>query len=637
MCGIAGFWDLRSENSESQLETTARKMATSLKHRGPDSWGTWTDAPNGVALSHARLAILDLSAAGHQPMVSQNGRIILTYNGEVYNFQELRKELSLSGVQFQGHSDTEVLVEAFSRWGIEKTLAASCGMFAFAVWQTETQELILGRDRMGQKPLYYGWNGDTLLFASELKAFHAHPQFSPEIDLSAVSAFLRYSCVPEDYSIYRGIHKLPAGSLATFSRASRTPRIHQYWSLSDVASFGENNSLEVSESEAEEMLDRKIRCSIERRLVSDVPLGAFLSGGIDSSLVVAVMQQLNDGNTRSFAIGYEEEKFNEAPFAKEVARHLGTDHHELFVTAQDALDLIPKLASTYDEPFADISQIPTMIVSQLARKHVTVALSGDGGDELFCGYDRYSGAIERWQKLRRTPAAIRKLAGMAATSVAGLGLQKSWMDRTAKSLLAHDAVELFASRRQRTTSELDLVPGAGEIRDIYQDRKRWAGLQEPLNQMMFLDTSAWLVDDVLVKVDRASMAASLEVRNPLLDHELVEFCWQVPLNYKYHNGVRKWLLKQVLKRYVPTELFDRPKRGFAVPVADWLRGPLRDWAESLLDENRLFRQGLLAPAVVRGHWREFLAGSNRHRMVIWSLLMLQAWMDQQTSMNRPGD
>lgn len=628
MCGIAGFWNPRDQRSQEALLEMAERMAGSLSHRGPDSSGTWADAGHGIAFAHARLAILDLSSAGHQPMTSQNGKCVLTYNGEIYNFCEMRDQLATQGVQFSGHSDTEVLVEAFARWGIQQTIPMLNGMFAFAVWLTETRQLVIGRDRMGQKPLYYGWNESTFYFASELRALKQHPDFSPVIDPSVLAAYFRYSCVPSPFSIYQGISKLGPGEYAVFSQSGQDPVIQSYWSLAEVACAGERNSLRLSPAEAAEQLDQYLRRSIQRRLIADVPVGAFLSGGIDSSTVVACMQELVPQKVVSFTIGYEEEPFNEAPYAKAVATHLGTEHHELYVTAQDALDLIPEVVTTYDEPFADISQIPTMLVSRLARSHVKVCLSGDGGDELFCGYDRYQSALDRWQKLNRSPAIFRKFAG----GVIGLGSRlltgNDWLRRTSQSLRLQDAVELFAFRRQRVYDSELLVPQAKSVKDVYTDRTLWADLKDPLNQMMFLDLAGWLVDDILVKVDRASMGTSLEVRNPLLDHELVEFSWRVPLEYKLRDGKRKWLLRKVLDRYVPEHLIDRPKRGFAVPVGDWLRGPLRDWAESLLDEKRIIDQGLLSPTLVRAYWQEFLKGSNRYRMIVWSLLMVQAWLDQ---------
>ncbi|MGZ5257189.1 MAG: asparagine synthase (glutamine-hydrolyzing), partial [Burkholderiales bacterium] len=589
------------------MTTVVERMADTLFHRGPDDSGTWIDKDAGIALGHRRLSIIDLSPEGHQPMTSHSGRYVMAYNGEIYNFRELRKELERDGVQWRGHSDTEVMLAAFEAWGVEGALQRFNGMFAFALWDRNEKALHLARDRLGEKPLYYGWAGKTFLFASELKALKAHPAWRAEIDRNALAAYLRHNYVPAPYSIYTGIAKLPPGHRIKLTAHDTGPvRTEPYWSLREAAEAGVANPLDVDDETAVEGLDRLLRDAIARRMVADVPVGVFLSGGIDSSTVVALMQAQSSRPVRSFSIGFAEEAYNEARHAKAVAQHLGTDHTELYVTPQQAMSVIPKLPLIYDEPFADSSQIPTFLVSELARKHVAVTLSGDGGDELFCGYVRYFWGRRIWNRIGRLPYRLRTLTAAALRSLS----PSSWnvlfagmnrlMSSTAVGELTGDRVHKLANVLAVSSPDAlyhglvshwpqpqSMVHGSREPLTALTDRTQWARLSDFTQRMMFLDAVTYLPDDILVKVDRASMAVSLEARVPMLDHRVVEFAWRVPLSRKNRNDQGKWLLRQVLYRYVPPALIDRPKMGFGVPIDSWLRGPLRGWAEDLLSEHRL--------------------------------------------------
>jgi len=647
MCGIAGFI---GAGGGQDLTRTVQAMTDTLVHRGPDDAGAWVDEVRGVALGHRRLSILDLSPAGHQPMLSACGRYVLVFNGEIYNHLELRRELS---GHWRGHSDTETLLAGICAWGLEETLKKTVGMFALALWDRKTACLSLARDRMGEKPLYFGWNNKNFLFGSELKALQAHPDFSAEVDRDALALYLRRNCVPAPYSIYKGIFKLPPATIICLPYAKIAPgttalswhdlkpACSRYWSLDDVARQGQGRSLDLSPAEATERLDAQLRQAVGRCLMSDVPLGAFLSGGIDSSLVVALMQTQVRQPVQTFTIGFDNVQYNEAEQAKAVARHLGTDHTELYVTAQQAREVIPQLPGLYDEPFADSSQIPTFLVAQLARRKITVALSGDGGDELFGGYNRHSWAPAVWWRMAAMPPWGRKLA---ARSLSMLTSQQ-W-----DSSFRHCAPLLPGKLRQRTPGDklqkLANALGASSQLDLYNrltshwqspdavvlqatDSPSLASAPAELGfaeSMMFYDQCGYLPDDILVKVDRATMAVSLEARAPLLDYQLVELAWQLPLAQKIHQGQGKWLLRQVLYRYVPQALIERPKMGFAVPIDEWLRGPLRDWAESLLDEWRLRQEGYFNPAPIRQKWQEHLAGQFNWQYQIWDILMFQAWL-----------
>ena len=647
MCGFCGYLQVDSVVERAAMAPVVERMAETLRHRGPDDSGSWVDADAGIALGHRRLSIIDLSPEGHQPMTSRSGRYVIAYNGEIYNFRELRVELEQMGFGWRGHSDTEVMLAAFEAWGVDGALRRFNGMFAFALWDRDDRALHLARDRLGEKPLYYGWAGRTFLFGSELKPLRAHPAWCGEIDRNALAAFVRHNYVPAPYSIYSGIAKLPPGHrLRIAATDSRRPAPESYWTLRQAAEAGVNNPLDVDDDTAVEELDALLRDAIARRMVADVPVGVFLSGGIDSSTVVALMQAQSSRPVRSFSIGFEEEAYNEARHAKAVARHLGTDHTELYVTPDEAMSVIPRLPAIYDEPFADSSQIPTFLVSQLARKHVTVTLSGDGGDELFCGYVRYFWGRRIWNRIGRLPYRLRALAAnaLSALSPSSWNVLFSGVNRfmapTAMGELTGDRVHKLANVLAVTSPDAlyrglvshwpdpeSIVYGSREPSTALTDRAQWAELADFTQRMMYLDGVTYLPDDILVKVDRASMAVSLEARVPMLDHRVVEFAWRVPLSRKNRNDQGKWLLRQVLYRYVPRELIDRPKMGFGVPIDSWLRGPLRAWAEELLSEHRLRADGYFNPAPIREKWAEHLSGTRNWQYWLWDILMFQAWLD----------
>lgn len=649
MCGIAGFVQFRP-TSAVELEARARQMADQLVHRGPDDSGTWADSASGVALGFRRLSILDLSPAGHQPMCSASGRYAMIFNGEVYNFSELRRELGPLGHLFRGHSDTEVMLEAIEKWGLEAAVRRFIGMFAFALWDGRDRVLHLVRDRLGIKPLYYGFSGRVLLFASELKAIRAHPDFVPEIDRNALTLLMRFGYIPGPHSIYRGISKLPPGSIVSFRiDGGENPalvRPHAYWSLAELAEHGEREPFRRSEEEARTELDRLLRESVRWRMIADVPVGAFLSGGIDSSTVVALMQAESSRPVRTFTIGFEDQGHDEARYAAKVAAHLRTEHTELYLTPEETRSVIPKLPSLYDEPFADASQIPTYLVSALARQNVTVSLSGDGGDEIFGGYTHYMRAPWLWRYMRPVPVTIRRSLGASLgwPSIAAynrlFGGHKQLVSERSRPGTAGEQIHKFAEAfaaaappelHQHFVSHwrqpTELVLNGEEPPSIFTDSSRRPTLSDLTAQMLVTDALAYLPDDILTKVDRASMAVSLEVRVPILDHRVVEFACRLPMSLKIRNGQGKWLLRQVLHRYVPSGLIERPKMGFAAPISVWLRGPLREWAESLLAEERLLREGYFRPEPVRKVWREHLAGDRNAQDVLWDVLMFQAWLE----------
>jgi asparagine synthase (glutamine-hydrolysing) len=618
-----------------------RAMTDAMVHRGPDSGGCWHDNESGMALGHRRLSIVDLSDAGHQPMLSANGRWVLTYNGEIYNADDLRPELEALGTRFRGYSDTEVLVEACAHWGVEATLPRLIGMFAFALWDSEYRQLYLVRDRLGIKPLYWGWFGQLLLFGSELKALRAHPGWKPEIDRDAVASFMRHNYVPGPRTVYRHVSKLPAGSFAIF-RPGHEPEIKQYWSLAGVIDTAKANRSIMSETEAIDALEDLLGDAVRRRMVADVPLGAFLSGGIDSSTVVALMQANSTRPVRTFSIGFHEQGYNEAQHAKKVANHLGTDHTELYIDSEHAREVIPRIADMFDEPFADSSQIPTYLVSEMTRRHVTVALSGDGGDELFAGYARYFQAMKLFPVLDRVPAGcraaasamIRTLSPSAWTTLFRL-VPRRWRepqsgDRMHKlAAILQEPLSGYYRYLVSHWQEPDLlVARAREHRGLLWDPSVRDRIPDPIEWMQYLDTLTYLPDDILTKVDRVSMAVSLEARLPLIDHRVVAFAWSLPLSLKVHNGTSKWVLRKVLARHVPETLFNRPKMGFGVPIDSWLRGPLRDWAENLLAEKRLEQEGFFNPAMVREKWTQHLGGRVNHQYLLWDVLMFQAWKDR---------
>lgn len=647
MCGFAGCLAV---DARDEIETILNGMATAIAHRGPDDAGIWVDLQSGLALAHRRLAIVDLSTNGHQPMVSHSGRYVLVFNGEIYNHLVMRRELT--GCHWRGHSDTETLLAGVDAWGLDTTLRRCVGMFALALWDRAERCIYLARDRLGEKPLYYGWVNGAFLFASELKSLHAWPGFSAEIDRDALALYMRHNYVPAPWSIYRGVWKLPPGTFLRVKSCDR-PSVGRgepiaYWSARTVAETGLAHPFVGDETEATNELERLLSQAIAGQQVADVPLGAFLSGGIDSSVVVALMQAQSSLAVKSFTIGFHEGEYNEAQHAKAVARHLGTDHTELYVTPRQAMDVIPLLPSLYDEPFADSSQIPTFLVSQLARRHVTVSLSGDGGDELFGGYNRYFWAMQLWRRLNRVPRPLRQRLAGVLTALTPTAWNRLF--RIAGPLLpgrhrhanlgdkVHKLASLFSASQpeaiyQRLVSHWEdpasVVLGAQEPATGLSDPALWLDSPDLEQRMMYLDLITYLPDDILVKVDRAAMGVSLETRVPMLDHRLVEFAWRLPLDMKIRAGQGKWLLRQVLYRHVPRQLIERPKMGFGVPIDGWLRGPLKDWAAALLDETRLKQEGYFDPTLIRSKWEQHLAGQRNWAYHLWDVLMFQAWLEFQ--------
>ncbi|MEO1202473.1 MAG: asparagine synthase (glutamine-hydrolyzing) [Pseudomonadota bacterium] len=635
MCGVAGFFDTTGLSHGAALDIVRRQQA-SLEHRGPDDAGEWVDAGAGIAFAHRRLSILDLSAAGRQPMASASGRYVMAYNGEIYDHLEIRRELESSAYEagWNGHSDTETLLAGIDHWGLDRTVRRCTGMFAMAVWDRTERTLTLARDRIGEKPLYYGWHGNSFLFGSELKALRCHPDFDAEVDRRVVALYLRHGYVPAPYSVFARTFKLLPGTFLQIRHGARPgdlPQPRSYWSLEDVAGRGLRAPFEGGDADAVSELDARLRASISLQRVADVPLGAFLSGGIDSTTVVALMQDLSDRPVKTFTIGFHEGTHNEAVHAAKIAAHLRTDHTELIVTPREAMDVIPRLSQVYDEPFGDSSAIPTLLVSELARRHVTVSLSGDGGDELFCGYGRYRRTADGWSRINRLPYRIRKLLSTGLHGFSrGLGSSAAaWKaDRVARYLAASGPSDFYQVQVSQRHDELELIVGdesAGHERDTVLPGGQF------YDAMMYRDMLTYLPDDILVKVDRASMAYSLESRLPLLDHRIVELAWRLPMRMKVRDGRGKWVLREVLRRYVPQSLFDRPKMGFAVPVGAWIRGPLRDWAESLLSEDRLRRDGYFDPSRVREQWARHLGGAAYGGEGVWQLLMFQDWLASLSS------
>jgi asparagine synthase (glutamine-hydrolysing) len=617
-------------------------MTTSLRHRGPDDGGTWVDAAAGVALGHRRLSIVDLSEAGHQPMSSRSGDIVVVYNGEVYNHNDTRRELEALGAAFRGSSDTEVIVEAYAHWDVRDVLPRLNGMFAIAAWNRRARELTLVRDRMGIKPVYWAQFAGTLIFGSELKSLCAHRGWTPRVRRQAVATFMRHGYIPGPHTIYEGVYKLPPGSLLRFRPdRDREPQITQYWSLDDVAHAGLAARSTATDSELAQELDSLLTDAVGRRMIADVPLGAFLSGGVDSSTVAALMQTQSSRPVKTYCIGFDVGAYNEAPHAKAVANHLGTEHTEMYVSPNDALATIPELPRWYDEPFADQSQIPTLLLSRLTRQHVTVALSGDGGDELFIGYPRYFWNLRLQGRIERIPAPVRKLTS-AGLQMLTRSMRTDWMERMPRRL----GNVLTRSRLQKLGVALDttdpdaiyrevisiwdrpseLVRSPTEVSDRIWNPSLTKGISSIAERMQLIDMATYLPDNILTKVDRASMAVALEARVPLIDYRVVEWAWRLPLHAKLRDGRGKWILRQVLRRYVPDRLIERPKMGFGIPLGEWLRGPLRDWGEELLEERRLNQDDLLDPTMVRRTWQGHVSGQRDCASQLWPILMLQSWL-----------
>lgn len=642
MCGFTGILG----HSSCDIDTLNRMICT-LHHRGPDNQGIWCEQNIGIGLAFARLSILDLSSAGHQPMESSSGRFMVVFNGEIYNHLAIRDELNRSNHApvWRGHSDTETLLAGFDAWGIESTLKRTIGMFAIGIWDKDNRILTLARDRMGEKPLYYGWQGNVFLFGSELKALKAHPCFKADIDRGALAEYMRYSYIPSPKTIYHGIYKLLPGTFLNLKIDDHTAfQPIPYWSLLDVIRKGLQTPAIFSDVEALTQLETKIFEAVACQQISDVPIGAFLSGGIDSSLIVAIMQAISSQSIHTYTIGFDLQNFNEANHARKVAKYLNTNHTELYVSEDETRSVIPLLPTIYDEPFADPSQIPTFLVSKLARESVTVSLSGDGGDELFGGYNRYS-----WVgKIQHVPFPIRKFFASSITSISPISWDRVYelvrpilpnsfqMNMTgdkafklASVLQMNSAIDIYKQLTSTWTNPEELVLGGQESFDIRSNWNTLADLGAIENRMMAIDSLSYLPDDILCKVDRAAMGISLETRVPFLDHRLIEYAWQLPLNMKIRNGQSKWILRQLLYKYVPKELIDRPKMGFGVPIDSWLRGPLKVWAEGLLNESRLVDEGYLNSFQVRQKWLEHLSGKRNWQYQLWNILMFQAWLAEQ--------
>jgi len=654
MCGLTGFLKADSFHPREELMRRVARMSLTLAHRGPNDAGHWCDPAHGIALGHRRLAVIDVSAAGHQPMPSPSGRYVIVFNGEIYNHLLLRQELDaqMHPVPWRGGSDTETLLAGFEHWGIHATVERAIGMFALAVWDRQTHTLTLARDRIGEKPLYYGWQGQgqarTFLFGSELKALRAHPAFDDVIDRDALCLQMRHGYITAPYSIYKDVFKLPPGCLLTLVEPFRAHALSVYWSAPAQMADGARRPFRGSPEQAVDALDVLLRDAVRAQMAADVPLGAFLSGGVDSSTVTALMQSQSLRPVKTFSIGFFESDFNEAHHAKAVARHLGTEHTELYVTAAQARDVIPSLQDAYDEPFSDSSQLPTVLVSRLARQQVTVALSGDAGDELFCGYNRYQFVDALWHKVSAAPLALRRLAARGITGVS----VESW-NRAARILgprlpramrFQNTGDKLHKGAQVMTSASLDalylglvshwdhpaaLVRSATEPPTALNGDAPDLAALNGLQRMMALDLLTYLPDDILVKVDRAAMSVALETRVPFLDHRVVEFAWRLPQAYKLRDGVTKWILRQVLYRYVPKALIERPKMGFGIPVGDWLRGPLREWGEALLAQPRLIDEGFFEPALVRRCWTEHVSGHRNWQYQLWNVLMFQAWLEHR--------
>jgi asparagine synthase (glutamine-hydrolysing) len=655
MCGFVGIVQQVEQNYE-QMQRNLRCMSDILAHRGPDGEGIWIDTEAGVGFGHRRLAVIDLSAAGHQPMISNSERYIISYNGEIYNFISIKKELDSAGseLSWRGHSDTEVILAAVEYWGIEKTLSKLVGMFAFSLWDKQQRILHLARDRMGEKPLYYGMNNKVFFFGSQLKAFTQHPDWQAEINRDALGLFMQYGYIPAPYSIYKNIFKLPPGTFLSIpvntseSIANNIPEAKQYWSYLDSIVMSSDEEYRGDENGAMSELERILTRSITDQMVADVPLGAFLSGGIDSSLITALMQANSTTPVKTFSIGFKEKKYNEAQHASAVAKHLGTEHHELYLSPEDTLSMVPNIADVYDEPFADPSQIPTILLSQLARQHVTVSLSGDGGDELFCGYSRYFTDSRRWASINRLPYPARKVLSslllttpyqvfnvllywtrLFRTPDGKKGSYASALIKLAEEMKFDHFGQFYDFRcsnwKHPTEIVLNSQPTDSMTRDLSMNSLNFS---EQCRYMMSFDTQQYLPDDILVKVDRAAMSTSLETRVPLLDHRVIEFSNSLPLSMKVRNGDFKWLLKKLLYKYVPQSLVDRPKMGFGVPIGSWLRGPLTEWSQSMLNETRLKDEGYLNSALVSKKWRDHLSGRHNHQGSLWHVLMFQAWLEK---------
>ena len=648
MCGIAGFIGEDRCNDRNHHGTIVQMM-NAIKHRGPDSEGYWHNSEFNVCFGHRRLSIIDLSTHGHQPMISYSDRYVIVFNGEIYNHLLLRENLRVSGadIAWRGHSDTETLLACIDTWGLEKTIKKCSGMFAIALFDKKDNVVYLVRDRMGEKPLYYGVQEGFFLFGSELKALKQHPSFQGEIDRNSLALQLKYNYIPTPRSIYKGISKLAPGTILKVDVSSKYTNIEAvgspvaFWSLKEVAINAQSNIYTGNTIEAINDLDKLLSHSVKEQMEADVPLGAFLSGGVDSSLIVSIMQSQSSSPVESFSIGFDEEGYNEAVYSKQIAQHLGTKHTDLYVSAQDAINVIPELSSLYDEPFSDSSQIPTYLVSEMTKKSVSVSLSGDAGDELFGGYNRYLWTRKIWNKVKFMPPSVKKFIAWGMLSVSPMAWNKilyqivsmplpgDKIHKLANLLPAKSADDFYFHLISHWYDVESIVIGAECVVAPVANNISKLELGSIEQNMMYLDSISYLPDDILTKLDRAAMGVSLETRIPFLNHHVVEFAYQLPLSMKIRNGQSKWILRQVLDKYIPRELMERPKMGFAVPIDSWLRGPLRDWAESLLDESRLKQEGFFHVEPVRMKWDEHLSANRNWQYHLWDVLMFQSWLEAQ--------
>jgi asparagine synthase (glutamine-hydrolysing) len=651
MCGITGF--LHTSFHPDQWSHELFKMAKTMIHRGPDDEGVWFDSNVGVGLAHRRLAIIDLSREGHQPMTSISGRYVIVYNGEIYNFQLLRKSLKNENIQWRSHSDTEVILAAIESWGIETAVKHCIGMFAFALWDKKERILYLCRDRIGIKPLYYALIKNGMVFGSELKALKAHQDFEPIIDRNALALYLRYNCIPAPYCIFQNSWKLMPGHILKISANSlrkkkELPKSFSYWSASNIVEAGKREPVKYTTAEeAIERLEDKLFDAVKMRMISDVPLGCFLSGGVDSSTVASLMQKQSNQPIKTFTIGFHDIRYNEAKYAKAVANILGTEHTELYVSIDDAIDVIPNLPTLYDEPFSDSSQIPTFLLSKLTRLHVTVCLSGDGGDEIFGGYNRHFLWQSIWQKTKWMPMHLKKLISCGMKKISPntwdkilqnlmflsperfkFGMSGDRIHKLSEVIDSQSPEMIYKTLISHWKEPEKIVINGSEPMTVIAKCNYHPTISEFTHQMMYFDLITYLPDDILTKIDRASMGVSLEARVPILDHRVVEFVWRLPLSMKVFNNQGKWILRQILYKYVPKELIERPKMGFAIPIDAWLRGPLRDWAETILDENRLKQEGFFDPKPIRNKWEEHLSGKLNWQYDLWDVLMFQSWLEQ---------
>lgn len=636
MCGIVGFWDTQQRSAKEKLQEAVMLMNDALLHRGPDGASNWIDSNLGIALAHRRLAVVDLSASGSQPMISASGRYVISYNGEIYNYLAIKQQLELSGTKpsWRGHSDTEVILAAFETWGIENALQQFVGMFAIALWDRQQQALFLIRDRLGEKPLYYGWCKEYLLFGSELKALQKHPAWQANIDKDSVKLLLQYNCIPAPYTIYENIYKLEPGCILTVY-PNKTSIKNAYWQLHEVINKPVIDKI-TNAKLATDLLEEKLSATIKLQMLADVAVGTFLSGGIDSATVTAIMQANSNKPIKTFTIGFNEADYNEAKQARAIANHLGTQHTELYLSDLDAMQVIPHLANFYDEPFADSSQLPTYMVAKLAKESVTVSLSGDGGDELFAGYNRYKQINNIWRLLQPLPVLVRKNIAKLLLSIS----PKYWDNILApfKFMLPgimyrntgdkiHKMANIIGLESPTKIYQKLLTHWENDAHNLLPDLSKDLPKASLTQTMMYIDTKRYLPDDILVKLDRAAMAVSLETRVPFLDHRLVEFAWSLPLEYKIRDGQSKWLLRQVLNRYLPKQLYETPKMGFGVPLAQWLRGPMQEWAGDLLSSSMLKKHDFLDADVIKNKWHEHLSGKRNWQYQLWDVLMFQSWYE----------